>query len=92
MLFFFFDHSKKELGGGTVLDLGVYTIQVCQWAFMTPPKSIKATGTLNEDGCDMEMSAELVYGDNAVAKIRTSAMETLSNKAVITGSKGQITV
>lgn len=84
--------SKKELGGGTILDLGVYTIQVCQWAFGTPPKSIKATGRLNDDGCDLEMSAELIYGENAVGRIRTSALETLSNRAIITGSKGQITV
>lgn len=80
------------MGGGTVLDLGIYAIQICQWVFDSPPKSIKATGTLNEEGCDLSMEADLVYVNNAIAKIKTSSLEQLSNKAVITGTKGQITV
>lgn len=83
--------TKKNQGGGTILDLGVYTVQLAQWAFGEPPKSIKATGTLNDDGCDMEMQAELQYS-TGVAKIRTSALEKLDNRAVIRGSKGTITV
>lgn len=81
-----------ELGGGTVLDMGVYTIQACQWVFQQEPKSIKATGILNDEGVDLEMSAELHYGDNKVAKIKTSALNQLSNAAKIVGTKGQITV
>lgn len=60
--------------------------------FVLPPKSIKATGKLNEEGCDLSMEAELIYSNDAIAKIKTSAEETLGNKAVIVGTKGQITV
>lgn len=88
----FFIYSKKELGGGTILDLGVYVIQCCQWVFRKEPKSITASGTLNEDGVDVEMSAEFNYGDNKVGKIKTSGLETLDNTAKIIGTKGQITV
>lgn len=84
--------AKKDLGGGTILDLGIYTIQFCQWVFQQAPKSIKATGKLNEDGVDVEMSAEINYGDNKVGKMKTSALNELSNTAKIIGSKGQITV
>lgn len=83
--------TLKELGGGTILDLGVYTIQISQWAFREPPKTIKAKGTLNDDGVDMEMTGELHYS-GGVAKIRTSGLEVLDNKATIKGTKGQITV
>lgn len=75
-----------------MLDLGVYVIQVSQWVFDSKPLSIKATGKLNEDGCDVEMEAELTYSNGGVAKIRTSAVEELSNKAVVRGTKGTITV
>lgn len=85
-------YRKKDLGGGTVLDLGVYVIQVCQWAFERAPISIKATGTLNVDGCDTSMEAELTYENGGTATIATSALKELSNKAIITGTKGQITV
>lgn len=46
----------KQLGGGTVLDLGVYTIQVILWAFRAAPTKIVAKGKLNEDGVDLEVS------------------------------------
>lgn len=84
--------AKKELGGGTILDLGVYTIQICQWVFQQPPKKIEATGTLNADGVDMAMKATLTYSDNAFATIETSATTKLVNEAVIKGTKGTITL
>lgn len=80
------------MGGGTVLDLGVYAIQFCQWIFQKVPESITATGTLNDEGVDDEVSAEINYGDNKVGKIKTSALNSLSNTAIINGTKGQITV
>ncbi|GAB0093450.1 trans-1,2-dihydrobenzene-1,2-diol dehydrogenase [Sergentomyia squamirostris] len=82
---------KNALGGGTILDLGVYTIQVAQWAFREPPKEIKFTGKLNEDGVDIAIKGELIYS-NGVAKIETSALKKLKNEAVIIGTKGQITL
>lgn len=80
------------MGGGTVLDLGVYAIQVCQWAFQSEPISIQAKGILNDDNVDSEMSAELKYGDNKVGKIKTSGLKTQSNAAKIVGTNGTITV
>lgn len=83
---------KKDLGGGTVLDLGVYVIQVAQWAFESEPTSVNATGVLNEHGCDTNMVAILNYANRGKATIETSSLHKLSNKAVIKGTKGQITV
>lgn len=80
------------MGGGTILDLGVYTIQVCQWAFQKEPISIKAKGIINEDGVDAEMSAELNYGDNKIGKIKTSGINTQRNTAKIIGTKGTMKV
>lgn len=80
------------MDGGTILDLGIYTIQLCQWVFQQEPESIKATGQLNEDGVDVEMTAELQYRDNKLGKIKTSALDNLSNTAKIIGTKGTITV
>lgn len=85
-------NRKKDLGGGTILDVGVYTILFCHWVFQKEPKSIKATGILNDEGIDLEMKAELNYGDNKVAKMKTSAIYTPSNTAKIIGTKGTMTV
>lgn len=85
-------HRKKSLGGGSILDMGVYTIQFCQWVFEEVPKSIKANGKLNEEGIDLEFSAEFRYGANKIGKVKTSILEKLSNTAEIVGTKGRIVV
>lgn len=82
----------KALGGGTVLDLGVYTIQACLWAFRAAPTKIIAKGQLNEEGVDMAMEAELHFPNGGVAKMKTSGLNKLSNKAVVRGTKGTITL
>lgn len=89
---FDFHNSKKELGGGTVLDIGVYVIQLCQFVFRKRPTLIKATGVLNSDGVDSEMQAELHYGDGKFAKITTTALKVVPKTAVIRGTKGELTV
>lgn len=88
--FFFF--RKKSLGGGCLLNLGIYPIQFCQWIFHQEPQSIKATGKLNDDGVDVEFSAEINYGGNRVGKMNVSVLDNLSNTAKIVGSKGTLTI
>lgn len=80
------------MGGGSLLDLGIYTIQFCQLIFQKEPISIKATGLLNDDGVDMEMEAELNYGDNKVGKIKTSFLKHITNCAKVIGTKGSMAV
>lgn len=84
--------SKQELGGGTILDLGVYTIQVSQFVFQTEPISIKATGTLNDDGVDVETEVEMKYPNGGVARFKTSGLREYHNTAIVCGSKASITV
>lgn len=74
------------------MNVGVYPIQMCQFIFQQVPKSINATGTLNNNGVDVEMSAVIEYADNKVCRIRTSFLNTYTNAATIVGSNGQITV
>lgn len=76
------------MGGGTILDLGVYAIQFCQFIFEEEPLSIQATGVLNDDDVDVEVTAEFKYSNNGVARIKTSFLEQLSNEAKIVGSNG----
>jgi dihydrodiol dehydrogenase / D-xylose 1-dehydrogenase (NADP) len=80
------------LGGGTILDLAVYTIQISQFVFGTEPLSIKATGKLNDDGVDVETEVELRYPNGGVARFKTSALQQLQNRANIRGSKAAMTV
>ncbi|ALC40156.1 CG3609 [Drosophila busckii] len=84
--------QKRELGGGVVYDLGIYTIQVSQWAFQQRPVKIEATGLTNAEGIDDDVCVTLSYSGERKAKMRFSAREKLDNLAVIKGSKGQVTL
>lgn len=83
----------KSLGGGTILDLGVYCLQfVCMVFGNEMPHTIKAAGFLNEEGVDISTSATLLYKGNRTATILTHSLLTLPNEAYIIGTKGTIRV
>ncbi|XP_012533545.1 trans-1,2-dihydrobenzene-1,2-diol dehydrogenase-like [Monomorium pharaonis] len=84
--------AMKELGGGTILDLGIYCLQFACLVYNEMPESIKATGFLNENNVDMSMSATLTYKGSRTATIMTSALVNLPNEAYICGTKGIIKV
>ncbi len=44
--------AQPELGGGAVLDLGVYCINLATMVFGEKPQRIQATGTLLDTGVD----------------------------------------
>ncbi|EDW28857.1 GL19398 [Drosophila persimilis] len=84
--------QKRELGGGVVYDLGVYTIQVSQWAFQEKPLKIESSGTTNAEGIDDDVSSTLTYTGGRTARMRFSSKVKLDNTAVIKGTKGQVTL
>ncbi|KAK5649086.1 hypothetical protein RI129_003978 [Pyrocoelia pectoralis] len=85
--------TSKELGGGTILDLGIYTLQFVQFIYKgLTPLSIVAKGTLNENGVDESSSAMITYKDSKIAIVSTDARLELSNEACIVGTKGIIKV
>ncbi|XP_035719143.1 trans-1,2-dihydrobenzene-1,2-diol dehydrogenase-like [Vespa mandarinia] len=85
--------NMKSLGGGTILDLGVYCLQfVCMVFDNEMPHTIKAAGFLNEEGIDISTSTTLLYKGNRTATILTHSSVTLPNEAYIIGTKGTIRV
>lgn len=79
-------------GGGSVLDLGVYPIQISLWVFRAEPTKVIAFGKLNEDGLDMEFNGELHFPNGGITKFKVSCLTALTNKAIIKGAKGEIVV
>jgi predicted dehydrogenase len=83
----------KELGGGTVLDLGVYTLQFAQLVFgPSLPESVVAQGELNENGVDSSASITLKYRGGKTATLCIHSRVKLPNEAFIVGTRGTIKV
>lgn len=71
---------KKELGGGTVLDLGVYTIQFAQLIFGGETPVVTAAGHLGPGGCDLSASMTLTYPSGGTASLATHSEVQLPNE------------
>ncbi|XP_066598077.1 trans-1,2-dihydrobenzene-1,2-diol dehydrogenase-like [Prorops nasuta] len=85
--------NQKKLGGGTILDLGVYCLQFLLLVFGNEePEKIKATGFVNNDGVDVSTSATLLFKGNRTATVLTHSLVNLPNEAIVIGTKGIIKV
>jgi dihydrodiol dehydrogenase / D-xylose 1-dehydrogenase (NADP) len=84
----------RDLGGGCILDIGVYCLQLSMLVFgRGHPTQVRAAGTVNENqGVDESCGAVFLYEGGRMANISINARVTLSNEAVITGTKGTIRV
>jgi predicted dehydrogenase len=79
------------LGGGALLDLGVYVVSFAQMLLGTPDRVV-AAGSLFPSGADAEAAMLLDYGDGRSATLMTSLRNALPGQARIFGTTGWIDV
>ena len=82
---------SKELGGGALLDAGVYPISFASSVLGTPT-SIAASGTLASTGVDATAGLLLGHGNGAVASVSTSMVTSMPVTATIMGSLGRLDI
>lgn len=81
--------NMKSLGGGALLDIGVYVLQLASMAFGgRRPTQIKAVGHINEDGVDECVAISLLYDNGGMASLNITTKQTLQNDAYVVGTKG----
>ncbi|XP_059213831.1 trans-1,2-dihydrobenzene-1,2-diol dehydrogenase-like [Centropristis striata] len=84
---------EKGLGGGALLDIGVYCLQFVLMVFNGErPESIQATGVLLDSGVDESVAVVMKFSRNRMAFCAFSIAVRLPNDAVISGTKGSIKV
>ncbi|XP_063069491.1 trans-1,2-dihydrobenzene-1,2-diol dehydrogenase-like [Engraulis encrasicolus] len=84
---------ERDLGGGAILDLGVYCLQFVLMAFDgEKPESVHAVGNDFSPGVDESMVIVLKFPGKRMAVCTCSISTMLTNDAVIQGSKGIIKV
>lgn len=84
--------SKPELGGGALLDLGVYTLNFASMVFGNDVTNIASICSFNNLGMDMQDSITLRYRDGKMAVLDATALSYTNRKGVIYGTKGYIEV
>lgn len=84
--------ARPELGGGALLDLGVYVLNFASMVFGDDVTDIMSICTFNEFGMDMNDSITLRYRDGRMAVLNATARGVADRSGVIYGSKGYIQV
>jgi predicted dehydrogenase len=82
---------KKSLGGGSLLDIGIYPI----FAALTTlgmPATMTAEATFFANGADSSCSMVFNYKNNAVAALKSTLLESTPSEAVFYCEQGNIKI
>lgn len=82
---------NKELGGGALLDIGIYTVALADMVFEIEPERITTSWTRGETGVDVANAAILDYPGSGRAVLSSSLLYVAPQNAVIAGDDGYIT-
>ncbi|WP_027586358.1 Gfo/Idh/MocA family protein [Acidipropionibacterium thoenii] len=83
--------NDPALGGGALLDLGVYPISFI-WDILGAPTSISARARLQEVGTDTEVATVMTHASGAISTSLSSSRGVGSNTAVIIGTRARIEI
>jgi predicted dehydrogenase len=97
------DHTQKlpddpghrlnalELGGGALLDLGVYPVSFASQLFGAP-ELIEATATFKPTGADAQVATVFRYAGGQIATTYSASTTQGPNVAVVLGTEGRIEI
>lgn len=82
---------NPALGGGALLDIGIYPLFIAQ-LLLGKPQSMQATAFFGETGVDEETAINLRYANNQFALLHATMRSHTESTALIYGTKGSIKI
>ncbi|WGD37058.1 Gfo/Idh/MocA family oxidoreductase [Lysinibacter sp. HNR] len=83
--------NNLELGGGALLDLGVYPISFAH-DILGEPDSIAASASFKATGADSQVATVLSYSGGAIATSLSSSEVAAPNTATVVGTRGWVVI
>ncbi len=83
--------NALDLGGGALLDLGIYPISFT-WDILGKPAEIRASATFRDTGADAQVATIFHYASGAMATTLSSSDSAGPNRASVVGTKGRIEI
>ncbi|MGN7978882.1 Gfo/Idh/MocA family protein [Microbacterium sp. 22195] len=83
--------NALELGGGALLDLGIYPISFI-WDVLGEPATILASARLIETGADAEVATVMTHAGGAVSTSVSSSRAAGPNAAYVVGTEGRVEI
>ena len=82
--------TNSPMETGSVLDVGVYAINLVTMIYGEKPEKIYAQGLLTSNGCDELAAITLSYSGGRIAQLTSATAYKLSCEALISGTKGDL--
>ncbi|MBW9093411.1 Gfo/Idh/MocA family oxidoreductase [Microbacterium jejuense] len=83
--------NALELGGGALLDLGVYPVSFA-WDILGEPLSIVASARLGETGADTEVATIMAHASGALSTTLSASRAAGPNAASVIGTEARIDI
>lgn len=83
---------NPDLGGGALLDIGIYPIALAWLVYAQMPVQIAVTSKMAKTGVDQEETMIFTYESGAMANLTTSLVCKMQNEAIIIGEHGYISI
>ena len=83
--------NALELGGGALLDLGIYPVSFA-WDILGRPETILASARKSETGADSEVATIFTHASGAISTTISSSRAAGPNTAHIVGTGGRIDI
>ncbi|HHV12120.1 MAG TPA: Gfo/Idh/MocA family oxidoreductase [Clostridiales bacterium] len=85
-------HINKELGGGAIMDVGVYLISYAHQILGEHPEKVVSVPYIDETGVDVKNSFIMSYKNGTLVSCNSSVITDMPQDCYIFGSKGHIVV
>jgi predicted dehydrogenase len=82
-------HFDLSLGGGALLDLGIYPVHLCSLVFGAPDR-VTADGVIGATGVDEHIAVVLHHPGDGLGVVKAAIRVPMSCRARISGSDGWI--
>ncbi|MEH7883824.1 Gfo/Idh/MocA family oxidoreductase [Bacillus sp. JJ1609] len=83
---------NPALGGGALLDVGIYPVSFASMIFGTNPEKILSSAHIGETGVDEQFSIIMSYPSGKTATLNGAFRVSLNNEAYIHGTEGSIRI
>jgi len=80
---------NRDLGGGTLLDLGVYGFAFV-WSLLGKPDHVTSQAVFSESGVDVQSAHVLTYDTGQMAVVSVSLTTHNVRSATVSGEKGKV--
>ncbi len=83
---------NTKLGGGSLLDVGVYSISLARMLVPEMPATINASAVRSSTGVDESASWEMTFSSGVSVSGESSVVNVFQNEARIIGTEGEIRI